>query len=80
MCQNYAQTELRLFLEGKWKKLTPRRNPTIALICAYLEGLTQPSATCKLLNVQDSHRLKRLASVVQLRPWPPFILGLYSMV
>jgi len=26
----------------------------------YLEGLTPPSATCKLLNVQDRHRLKRL--------------------
>jgi len=24
-----------------------------------------------LLNVKDSHRLKRLASAVQLRPWPP---------
>jgi len=37
----------------------------------YLEGLTQPSVTCKLLIVKDSHTLKRLASAVQLRPWPP---------
>ena len=52
----------------------PTTQPTIAPTCTQLEGLTQPSATCKLLNVQDSHRLKRLASAVQLRPWPPSIL------
>src|ERR1019366_4382669 len=45
--------------------------PTIDLTCTYFEGLTQPSETCKLLNVRDSYRLKRLASAVQLRPWPP---------
>src|SRR5450631_88059 len=46
--------------------------PTLDPTCTYLERLTQPSVTCKLLNVQDSYRLKRLAAAVQLRPWPPF--------
>jgi hypothetical protein len=45
--------------------------PIIRITCTCLEGLTQPSVTCKLLNVKDSHTLKRLASAVQLRPWPP---------
>ena len=49
----------------------PTMQPTLDPTCTYLERLTQPSVTCKLLNVQDSYRLKRLASGVQLPPWPP---------
>src|SRR5215472_10871689 len=45
--------------------------PIIKVSCTHFEGLTQPSVTCKLLNVQDSYRLKRLASAVRFRPWPP---------
>ena len=52
--------------------------PTIDLTCTYFEGHTQPSETCKLLNVRDSYRLKRLASAVQLRPWPPYSKGFRS--
>ena len=40
----------------------PTTQPTIRGTCTYFEGLTQPSATCKLLKVQDSYRVKRLAS------------------
>jgi hypothetical protein len=54
--------------------------PTINLTCTSLEGLTQPPVTGKLLNVQDSHRLKRPASAVQLRPWPLFYQWLCSIV
>jgi hypothetical protein len=36
--------------------------PIIGVTCTYLEGLTQPSVTCKLLNEQDSYRLKMLRS------------------
>ena len=35
----------------------PTMQPTIDLTCTYFEGLTQPSETCKLLNVRDSYRL-----------------------
>jgi len=51
----------------------PTTGTTIGLPCTYLEGRTQPSEGCKLLNVQDSYRLKKLASAVQLRPWPPYL-------
>ena len=40
----------------------PTIQPIIRKTCTYLEGLTQPSVTCKLLKVRDSHSLKRLAS------------------
>jgi len=49
----------------------PTMQPTIEPSSTFLQGFAQPSDTCKLLEVQDSHRLKRLASAVQLRPWPP---------
>src|SRR5205823_10070471 len=49
----------------------PTMQPIIGVTCTFLEGLTQQSATCKLVKVGDSHSLKRLASAVQLRPWPP---------
>ena len=38
--------------------------PTIELASTYLQSLTQPSATCKLLMRWDSHRLKRLRSPI----------------
>jgi len=57
---------------ARWRNSQqPTTQPTVVLTCTSLEGFTQPSATCKLLNVWESHRLKRLASAVQLRPWPP---------
>ena len=34
---------------------------------AYLQALTQPSVTCKLLIVWDSHRLKRLATAATFK-------------
>ena len=57
----------------------PTMQPIIGVTCTFLEGLTQPSATCKLLKVGDSHSLKRLASAVQLRPWPPYFLQLTKL-
>ena len=42
----------------------PIMQPTIEHTCTYLEGLTQPSATCKLLKVRESYRLKRLSSTI----------------
>jgi hypothetical protein len=40
-------------------KTQPTMRPIIDPTCTSLVGLTQPSATCMLLIVQDSHRLKR---------------------
>jgi hypothetical protein len=58
--------------------LQPIPQPTIEVTCTYFEGLTQPSVTCKLLKVQDSQRLKRLAAAVRFRPWPPYSSSTYS--
>jgi hypothetical protein len=50
----------------------PRQSPTAALTSAYLPVFSSPSATCKLLETLVIYVLKRLASAVQLRPWPPY--------
>ena len=36
---------------GNFHASQPTMQPIIRMTCTYLEGLTQPSATCKLLNV-----------------------------
>ena len=72
----YAYTYSYLnYFRPQWHRRgsQPTMQPTIVMTYASLEGFTQPSATCKLLNVLESHRLKRLASAVQLRPWPPYL-------
>jgi hypothetical protein len=52
----------------RWSQ--PIMQPTIEPTCTSCKDL-RSRPTCKLLAVRDSHRLKRLASAVQLRPWPP---------
>ena len=39
--------------------------------CSYLQVLGSPTCPCKFLKTLVIHTLKRLASAVQLRPWPP---------
>jgi hypothetical protein len=60
--------------------------PTLSLVCSHLWStpmvfpfyrsynvLRQSSAARKALNVLKTTVLKRLASAVQLRPWPPYV-------
>src|SRR5215472_4883941 len=47
-----------------------RKSPVI-VTCGVSDVLRQSSAACKALKVLKSGVLKRLASGVQLPPWPP---------
>ena len=42
----------------------------------YLQVLGSPTCPCKFLKTLVIHTLKRLASAVQLRPWPPYFQSL----
>ena len=46
-------------------------SPVVFPFYAYLEVLRQSSAACKALQILKRGVLKRLASAVQLRTWPP---------
>jgi len=48
--------------------------------CSYLQVLGSPTCPCKYLKTLVIHTLKRLASAVQLRPWPPYFQRLSSIV
>ena len=54
------------------RKRARRSSPVILDPCASLEGFRRLPRPCKLLQVPFLSPLKRLASAVQLRPWPPY--------
>ncbi len=49
----------------------PQFQSALNASCSYLQVLGSPTCPCKLLKTLVVHTLKRLASAVQLRPWPP---------
>ena len=53
----------------------PQFQSALNASCSYLQVLGSPTCPCKLLKTLVIHTLKRLASAVQLRPWPPFIFN-----
>jgi hypothetical protein len=50
----------------------PRQSLTVGQPYSYFPVFGSPSATLKLLKTLQIRVLKRLASAVQLRPWPPY--------
>jgi hypothetical protein len=61
-----------------------KRSPVVSTcgvsVLQDLDVLRQPSAACNALKVLKTTVLKRLASAVQLRPWPPCFQSLASIV
>ena len=49
----------------------PQFQSALNASCSYLQVLGSPTCPCKFLKTLVIHTLKRLASAVQLRPWPP---------
>src|SRR6267143_6057547 len=49
----------------------PQFQSALDVTCSYLQVLGSPTCPCKFLKTLVIHTLKRLASAVQLRPWPP---------
>src|SRR5712692_8278216 len=49
----------------------PQFRSALNVSCNYLQVLGSPTCPCKFLKTLVIHTLKRLASAVQLRPWPP---------
>ncbi len=54
----------------------PQFQSALNVSCSYLQVLGSPTCPCKFLKTLVIHTLKRLASAVQLRPWPPHFKGL----
>src|SRR2546430_1078208 len=52
----------------------PRQSPTICLSYTSFPVFSNPTETVEVVGNTGKLSLKRLASAVQLRPWPPFIL------
>jgi hypothetical protein len=50
----------------------PQFQSALNASCSSLQVLGSPTCPCKFLKTLVMHTLKRLASAVQLRPWPPF--------
>src|SRR5438132_12277879 len=49
----------------------PRQSPTICLSYTSFPVFSNPTATVEVVGNTGKLSLKRLASAVQLRPWPP---------
>jgi hypothetical protein len=49
----------------------PQFQSALNASCSYLQVLGSPTCPCKFLKTLVIHTLKRLASGVQLPPWPP---------
>jgi len=49
----------------------PQFQSALNASCSYLQVLGSPTCSCKFLKTLVIHTLKRLASGVQLPPWPP---------
>ena len=54
----------------------PQFQSALNASCSYLQVLGSPTCPCKFLKTLVIHTLKRLASAVQLRPWPPSFCAL----
>jgi hypothetical protein len=50
-------------------------SPHSVRLAATYKYLAVPTCPCKFLKTLVIHTLKRLASAVQLRPWPPHFTG-----
>ena len=68
-----------LLIVGFLCRITPTTGPqfqsALNASCNYLQVLGSPTCPCKFLKTLVIHTLKRLASAVQLRPWPPLSKG-----
>src|SRR5689334_10817377 len=66
-----------LWLRRCWRcrKITRYRHPFSTRVARTYKYLGSPPGPCKLLEVLVSTFLKRLASAVRFRPWPPFFLS-----
>src|ERR1700730_2237893 len=49
----------------------PRPSPTVRPCCSYFLVFSSPTATIEVIETLEIWVLKRLASAVQLGPWPP---------
>jgi hypothetical protein len=58
--------------------LLPAVLPAVGVSWSDFQQLTEPGGTSKLLQTLKIFTLKRLASAVQLRPWPPYFQSLSS--
>jgi hypothetical protein len=54
----------------------PQFQSALKVACNYLQVLGSPTCPCKFLKTLVIHTLKKLASAVQLRPWPPHFKAL----
>ena len=61
----------QLFKEGVRRNLTQGRDPRCARFQRVTGCFGSPSRSCKLLYAIHLNALKRLASAVRFRPWPP---------
>src|SRR5438552_16811570 len=58
----------------------PRQSPTICLSYTSFPVFSNPTATVEVVGNTGKLSLKRLASAVQLRPWPPFNLFCFQSI
>ena len=54
-------------------RFTPWSTPVAFKFCRTYDVPRQSSAACRALKVLKTTVLKRLASAVQFRPWPPYL-------
>src|SRR5208282_6883980 len=71
-------SEERLTINHSWQFVLyarsiagPQFQSALNESCSYLQVLGNPTCPCKFLKTLVIYTLKRLASAVQLRPWPP---------
>jgi hypothetical protein len=67
-----AITAAKTLLLRKSPIAGPQFQSALNASCRYLQVLGSPTCPCKFLKTLVIHTLKRLASAVQLRPWPPY--------
>ena len=67
-CQSFL---LRVIFLRRFPIAGPQFQSALNVSCSYLQVLGSPTCPCKYLKTLVIHTLKRLASAVQLRPWPP---------
>ena len=66
-----STTPAKSFSYAKTPIAGPQFQSALKVSCSYLQVLGSPTCPCKLLTTLVIHTLKRLASAVHLRPWPP---------
>jgi len=63
----------------KTRRITHGNHPRSKSLARIFQCLAVPQQPLKLLETLEIRVLKRLASAVQLRPWPPHFKGFSSL-